>query len=458
MELYDEEKRRRENRRDSKLNRIIIMLIIAVVILIIVLIGTIYYLTNNPNKITMNLNGKINSEMQRIVSLKENEDGTFSVYAPIKDFAGLVGYNSYNGEYLSSSQENDICHVINDNEVTTFYLDSNIIYKKDLTNRNSEYETYDIEEKVFEQDGVLYTSDKGLEKGFNVAISYNPSKKVLNISTLDMIVAEAKNTAINTFKQKGIDEFTLANQKAILDGYIIVTSEENTETLNTSQTQRFGVIDYKTGKEILEKKYEAITYVPAKSLFTVKINNKVGIIDENGQEKIGAQYDSLMLIDKDKELYLVQNNGLYGVIDGTGKTIIYLEFTQIGIETDKFKDNDIKSGYILLDKLIPVKQGNRWGFFDKEGNRITDLIYDNIGCTSGREGTSYNLLVIPKYNYIVVQRDQKYTFIDLNGNEILLNVLSSAYMRIISGEKVYYMVRDDIEYNIIQALEQRNRN
>ena len=58
-----------------------------------------------------------------------------------------------------------------------------------------------------------------------------------------------------------------------------------------------------------------------------------------------------------------------------------------------------------------------------------------------------------------MQRDENYTYMDINGNEILSNVLSSVYMRITSGENIYYMVRDNNEYNVLDALKQRyNQN
>ena len=449
MELYDEDKRRKENKMNSKLNKIIVASIILVIIIIIGLIVAIYYLMNNPNKLTVKLNGVENVELETMLKVDYNINGSINVDAPIKEFAKIVKYQGFNGEYQSSSQDTDKCYVTNNEEVTTFYLDSSVINKKDLTVSDSEYESYEIEKQVYEKDGVLYANEKGLEKGFNLYMSYDSKKKILNINTLDTEVANAKFRAINTFGLQGIDEETFSNKKAILDRMIVVVSGD----------EKYGVIDYSTGSSILEIKYDSIKYIPAKSEFIVKMNNKVGITKSNGQEKIKAIYDNLILIDKEKEWYIAQQNRLYGVIDAQGNTIIYPEYNQIGIDATKFEQNGVKSGYILLDRLIPVKQGNKWAFFDINTKAIiTEFQYDSIGSiTVNKSATTYNLLVIPEVQAIVVKKEDGYNFITLTGEEIFKDIqFPDAFIRISSGKPSYYMVWDEKEYNIVEMINKLN--
>ena len=222
---------------------------------------------------------------------------------------------------------------------------------------------------------------------------------------------------------------------------------------------KYGVINLTTGNPILEIKYERITYIPEKKVFLVTMNNKVGIIDDNGKEVIRAEYDELVPIDKEEELYLVKNNGFYGVINGQGKTIIHLEYSQIGIDITNFEKNKLKTGYVLLNKLIPVKQSDKWGFFDKKGNKVTEIIFNGIGCNIEDDKVEeYGLVVIQnqKHNIIVVQRDNSYNLINLEGKELLQSPITKAYMKIVSGNPVYYMNIEDKTYNIIDELDKKD--
>lgn len=73
-------------------------------------------------------------------------------------------------------------------------------------------------------------------------------------------------------------------------------------------------------------------------------------------------------MDNQNELYLVKQNNLYGVIDTKGKTIISPEYKQIGIDISKFTQNGIENQYVLLNKIIPVKNNqDLWGIFDIKG-------------------------------------------------------------------------------------------
>ncbi len=450
MNLYDEEQRKKEKNANMKINKIVKTMIVITIVIIAGLLITIVYLKTNPNKLTINVDGTENTELSKIITIEKQEDNTYRIYAPIKDFAKVVGYIGYSGEYGKASENKDIYSVVKENtEVAKFFLNSNIIYKKDLTIKDAEYEAYDIESNVFSKDGVLCADMVGLEKGFDVMISYDSAKKILDIYTLDLLVENAKYRAINKYNHLGVDEKTFANKKAVLDNMIVVTSGQ-------ANNLKYGVINFSTGGDILGLKYEGITYIATESAFFVKMNGKVGIIDVNGNTKIEAKYDYLRLIDKEKELYLAKNNDLYGVIDINGNTIVDIRYEEIGVNTNDFEQNDIISGCILVNNLIPVRLGEKWAFFDTKGKQVTELKYDKIGCltTQNISGT-YNLLIIPVYKLIVVKLDDKYTFIDSDGNEILGNVLSDTYMEISGGKPVYYMVRDGISYNILNELEKR---
>ena len=205
------------------------------------------------------------------------------------------------------------------------------------------------------------------------------------------------------------------------------------------ENSKYGVINVGTGEAILEAKYDSIKYIQYASAFMVQSNNKVGIISAKRESKVPLLYDKLQLIDKDENLYLAQKGNLYGVIDIDGRVIIHLEYDKIGIDTDDFKNNGIKNGYVILNKLIPVKQDNKWAFFNLEGDKITEFDYDKIGYNNTGNKNQYSLLTISDYNVIVVGKDKKYSLMQVDGTEIYQFVFDEIYIQV-SGGKVSYLM------------------
>lgn len=467
MSLYDgyEDKKEDENRK--KLKKKILIAIIITFILIIVLICGMVYLSYDPNKIYFRLNGVEKgqstevAQLYNMLSINIDDNGKLEMYAPIKDVAKYLGYESGNGTYTVTSEDTNSCYVKNENEVAIFQVDSDVITKIDIsnkkgqstlstTNENMNYETYTINEKVVKQNDVIYTNLEGIEKGFNAIVSYDAKTKTISINTLNYYVTalttEDKDgkTQIQQMGYKNLDE-TFANQKAILEGMLVVTKE----------TGEYGVVSFDGKKEILGFQYKSLTYMPQNSAFLFTGNDsKIGIISNNGEMKIKPVYSKLELIDNKKELYLASVDGkLYGVVDINGNVKIPLEYDKIGIDTKDFVENNITNGYIIADRLIPVCQNEKWGFFNTDGKRITNLEYEKIGCiTTNVQGTSHNLLLIPEYNLIVVCKG-KYGCIDLNGETKLSPVSDDIYMQTIEGKNKYYAVKGTNSREITEYME-----
>lgn len=443
MNLYEIEEKRKKNEQNKKINKLMIIAITIIVIIMIVLFVAIKYLKANPSEWTVSIDGTAQKGLEDLIQFESNEDGTTSIYVPIKKMAEKLGYKAFNGTPEVASETTDNCYARNDNEVVIFEADSNIIYKKDQTINNAEYE-YCVLDKEIKKEEELYIDIEGLCTAFNLTYSYSEQKKTISIYTLDAWVQAASKIATN----KGYAEMdaTFVNQKAVLENMIVVISDE----------RYYGVIDYETGNTILGPQYEAITYIPEKSAFLIKKDGKVGMIASDGTTKISANYDSLTLIDNKNELYLASSGGLYGVIDANGKTIIYMEYDKIGIDVSNFEKNDVKTGYVLLDKLIPVQQNGLWGFFDIEGKKITDIKYDDIGAVSdNRASMLYNLLLIKDYNVVVVEKNGVYGFIDTEGKEVISLVLKDTYIETSAGETTYKMINANNlkSYNVIDRLE-----
>ena len=450
MGLYDGRTERQKAEKREKMKKIILVSIIIVCLLIFVIIGLIMYISGQPSAVSIKIDGKTNNELLKLITIKTDESGAIKldedgnpiIYAPIKKVAKYFGYDDSNGNYMTVSEDINSCNVKNVNEVSIFTLDSNVIYKKDLTNEESNYETYKIDEEVFQSENELYTNKDGLEIAFNIYIYYNSKTNSIDIYTLDYYVSYyttedtiTQTTPIQDLGYGGLDE-VFVNQKAILDGMIVVKDETGT----------YGVID-SNGDKVFSTQYDSLTYIPESKSFLIQSDGKYGIMsvgEENNmtpETKIKPVYSSLQLIDNEKQLYLVSENNKFGVIDINSNIIVPLDYTKIGVDITQFAENNITNGYIIQDTLIPVQQDQKWGFYDLNGKIVGEgIVYETVGSvTTSSIGTAYNVLSIPEFKSIVVSKSNKYGCIGLNGEQTVAFIADDVYMQISAGETKYIM-------------------
>lgn len=452
----------RQDTKESKINKILKISIIITVIFIIGIIVFIIVLSNSKdNTQKVIIDGNPQNNLYELIKFEDLGEGKVKLWIPIKEIAPYLGYKAYNGTYNSATEDKDKCYIItqeplnestkqtNIKEMVNFEANSNIISKLDLTDQDKDFELWNLEDNVKQIDEVLYTTIEGIKIAFNVTFEYNDETEQIKIYTLPTLIKFYNNEiAKGTYPgYKEINTKEIANQKAILNGILIVSREENGEN-------KYGAINASTKKTILEPKYDEILYMQQDSKFLINTNNKYGIISDTGKTLINPEYDSLKAIDLKKDLYLAIKNNLYGVLNGQGKEVIYLENEQIGIDISGYEKNGVKNGYILLDKVIPVMKNKKWAFYDISGNKLTNFDYDEIGCKSVEGNNIYGLLVIPDYNVIVVKKDKKYSVIDKNGKSgILPFYFDKMYIKIESGQLKYCMQVNKNEYSILKTLE-----
>lgn len=435
MNLIDEELEPKKKDNSKKTAKIILIIISILTIAIIGIIISIVYIESSTLKLY--INGSMNEKVKNMM-ITEN-DGT--IYFPIKEIATYFGYESYSGEYTDKSEDASKCYVQNENEVANFSLNSNKIYKLDITEDNANYEYSYAKKPVKAINGKLYASTDALEQAFNISFSYNTDTQRIYIYTMPHLVQAYSAKVLDYGYEKIAEEFT--NQKTILKDMIVVTKNDD---------KTYAVIDVQ-GKDIIEPKYEYIEYLPNSGDFLVKNNNKVGIISAKRETKVQILYDSLELIDSDTGLYIAKRDNKYGVIDSRGNIKIYIEYDQIGIDNTSFAQNDIKNKYLLDNGMIPARKDTLWGAFDKNGKAILGFEYDSFGYIASSNKDAINLLLIPDYNVIVACKDKKYTLINSVGKELCLAILDDVYMTINSGKKYYYMNYNDTTANVEEFLD-----
>ncbi len=426
----------------KKLMKIIGISLFILFIACIALIGVVYYIQATELKI--NLDGKANSKLKDVLIFEGEK-----IYVPIRAFAEYVGYQSSNGGYKQYTEDTTKCYVESTNEVATFNLNSNKIHKIVLENGTQDMEYYEIAEPVKTINGQLCTTIEGAKIAFNIEMSYNTQNNTVTINTLPYLV----KLYTARFQNAGISdgEASFSNQKTLLYNMIIVKNSDGhygVKTLN--------------GNEILGTKYSKIKFIESTQEFIVTtLENKVGIMLHDSTTKISPEYDDIKQIDKDSGLYLVKNNNKYGVINSKQSIVVYLEYDQIGINNLLY-NIDIENQYLLYNKCIPVRQGDKWCLFDTTGRRLTELIYDDLGCSVGNtvSGTqnANNILLVPQYEGIIVKKGELYGLIDSDGSQLIPNVLTAFYSITSSGETTYYMTTNTQTLNVIEYIKQYVKN
>lgn len=466
---YDEieEKKMKTN----KLKKIIIVSIIILSVLAVLLVALIIYKKDNPTYITTYIDTIKVQNFDKIIDIQTDENGETKFYIPIRQFSAYLNavneefeYEDFDGEYDIKTENTDSCHILREGqEVAVYTKGSKIIYKKNLQTSNNEYEEYTIDKDIFMNNNMLYASQDGIEKGFNVIITYDQKKKIIKIYTLDYL-AKQQNLILKdkVYGNYGTFDFpsdNLDNNKSIFEDVLIVRASAN---------GKYGLLSGDYENLILEPKYDNINYIPDSKTFSVESNGKVGLFDKDGTRKIGLEYDSITSMGKNSNLYIVKTNNQYGVVNAnkneSDKTILFPEYDQIGIDIKDFSYNGVKNGYIILNQLIPVKQGNLWAFYDKNGKQVSNgFKYTNIGCTKIKSGNNvYPILQIPEANVIAVSdQSNKYGFMDLNGNDnIVAFVLDRIYIKTSEGNDSYWMSiisnGEEVERNVFDYLTPKN--
>ena len=147
------------------------------------------------------------------------------------------------------------------------------------------------------------------------------------------IVAEPKFSAIYGFGKNGLAVAKINDDKiVIIDQTGKIVAEPEIECLpnaasdfaTVKQNDKCGYLDTKTGKIVIEPKYDEVEFDPfvASDLAKVKINGKYGYIDKTGKMVIEPQFEEASTFDNRIELTSVMKNYKYGFIDKTGKMVI----------------------------------------------------------------------------------------------------------------------------------------
>lgn len=428
-----------EQLKAKKMMKVIGIILVLLLLVVIGLVALIYYMQSMQLKVYVDT--KSNAKMKNIFVFDQDNN----LYIPIRAFANYVGYGSGNGEYKQYAEDITKCYVESKEEIASFSLGSNKIYKI-ILDGNNDYEYYEINESIKMFNNQLYTTIEGAQIAFNISISYNQEQNQVNIYTLPYLVSYYTTK----FQNAGIadKDASFSNQKALLYNMLIIK--------NGNENYGVQTLD---GQEVLGMKYSNIKFVEsAKEFVVTTMENKMGIMSYDAKIKIAPEYDEIKQIDKDSGLYLATKNKKQGVVNSNGSIVLYLEYDQIGVNSSQYMSNIIKNQYLLYNKCIPAKKNGTWELFDKTGKNIagSGTTYQELGCSVGGknngEENSNSVLLVPQYEGIVVGRNNVYGLIDSEGKSLLPIALQSIYSITSEGEETYYMLYNNQLMNVIDYI------
>ncbi len=423
MNLIDEEFQNKNANTSKALQKIIGGLIVIVIAIIITIVVYLYYVQSSY--LSVEVDGVENNVLKQLLVFEE--DG--KIYLPIKEVSKVFGaVESYNGHYQERTEDSDKCYIKTEQEAINFTLGLSEIEKLNLEDSSENYQSIKVEDKVKEIDGVLYASSEVIAEALNLSFEYNQVDNKVEAYTLPYLVEAYSSWAISEGYSGISEEFE--NQKAIIDNKLVVIDKNG---------DQFGVIDLLENKIILEPKYENVTYLSDTTDYLIETNGRKGIVSETGGIKITSDHDEIEVLDYDAELYLVSKANRYGVMDFDGNIVMHIQYDEIGIDTKVFEQPEIKSGYLLVENIIPVYEDNKIALFDKTGKRLTEFKYDNLGYIAKSNEDEMSALIIPNFNMIIVEENGKYGLATALGEQIIAPVTEEIYMVVEEGKVNYYI-------------------
>lgn len=154
---------------------------------------------------------------------------------------------------------------------------------------------------------------------------------------------------------------------------------------------------YKSGKKLSKTSYKDVQKLPD-NYFSVKKNDKYGILDPKGVLVVPYTFDGILHFSKD--LFLVKKNNRWGLINNRNRVLLAPEY--VGFQ--KHKDN-----------LFKIKGKEGTGFINKDGVILISPIYEDIASFTDES------------RYYQVTKSGKKGLIDELGDEIIPLVYDSIY-------------------------------
>lgn len=216
INLFDEEILRPKKKKTIKPSTILLVAIVVLMILCVAIIVVIFYLKGAI--LTITLDEDEAKELENVFIFEENN----KVYMPIRRMAEYLKYETYNGDYITKSEDVTKCYIKTQEELVSFTLNSNVITKV----VDGQTQQIKIKEPIKEINGELSITSEGAQDAFNFKFNYDVNKNKINIQTLSFLYSWYSGQAIKA-GYLPIEQESFANKTAVLDGMLIVKAKNN---------------------------------------------------------------------------------------------------------------------------------------------------------------------------------------------------------------------------------------
>lgn len=231
---------------------------------------------------------------------------------------------------------------------------------------------------------------------------------------------------IETTKKNGLYGFRRADGTVIVPNiYLHVGKFVNGYCRVMRDDEHFGLIDT-TGREILPCEYSSVEY-PSEGRILLLKDGKYGYADMEGRMVIPPQYPMANSFSEGSAPVYIAVDSLfyYGTyIDTTGRQLFPAVYESV---------------LPFHDGFAPVRQYQRWGFIDHSGKMVLNTVYEQLttmfdtlffaGDMEGMALFDKRMKPLTPFVYtwggalgdnrIPVQRDEKYGFLNRQGDEVI---------------------------------------
>ena len=317
----------------------------------------------------------------------------------------------------------------NTDESIVWYEENVLKYQKDGKYGLIDFDGRKIVEPIYDN---IYAMP-GIEN--SIIIETNGKKGLVNAVT-EQIIIEPKYLEITSLSESYENGYIVKNENKkcgiIAPDKTKILDEKYDDIRKVSGNNYYIVIENGTlevidssSNVILNKGYDSIEEIALDNFVIIK-NSKYGVIDKNGQTVLPAEYENIKFAFAD--YFIVQKDGKYGIINKDGNQVVNFEYDTISyIKTaDFFKaekqdyttdiidrtfnkvlsnviisELNIEDGYLRVrsgndykyynfkfeeksnkevltrNTLFLVKENGKYGYENKNGERIVDCIYDD---------------------------------------------------------------------------------
>lgn len=150
---------------------------------------------------------------------------------------------------------------------------------------------------------------------------------------------------------------------------------------------------YKNETKITKNEYSYIQYLYDNYFIAANTNGKLGIIDDNENNKIEFNYNSIQRIENTDMIQVLNNNtNITEIYSKEIEKICELKDAVIESEKEYIKlynneeikyitkdEKEVKNTEVFINnKIFANKLGNKWGFVDINGNIVVDYKYEKV--------------------------------------------------------------------------------